>query len=102
MEGRVEEIAVMIDESEDRFENRMLKFSRGDLAVIKTMMNVVYQDLVTRKNMVLQSDSLSEEEKTDVAKDVYAELIKIERKVGLIEKREKSLAITVFDSPNHK
>ena len=48
MEGRVEEIAVMIDESEDRFENRMLKFSRGDLAVIKTMMNVVYQDLVTR------------------------------------------------------
>ena len=52
--------------------------------------------------MVLQSDSLSEEEKTDVAKDVYAELIKIERKVGLIEKREKSLAITVFDSPNHK
>lgn len=99
MDDKTIEVSEMIDEDCDKFSHRISTMTRGDIAILERMFTVVYSDLANRKNAVLQSDY---DDKVELAKCVYVELVKVEQKISLLRKRAEELTLAVFDSPKHK
>lgn len=90
----------LIDSDMQTFEEEISKCNRGVLITMKDTLSLCYKDLEVRVKVISNNSEISEEEKIEVYKGIFAELAKIEEKVVFLSKKIEELKIEDFDKKN--
>ena len=93
-------IGTLIDSSMEDFEEALKDYNRGTLISLKDSLSLLYKDLDMRVKIISSKKDISVDEKINVLKGLFSEMLKIEEKVLFLTKRIEDLKIKDFDRKN--
>lgn len=87
----------VIDSNMEVFKESLKGMNLGEITGLRTTLALVYNDLVVRKDVVSKNNELDLDEKSNIIKGIFFELLKIEEKIIYLDKKIKELKLTDFD-----